>query len=407
MSTAEKFSYEEFEREALIKLKKGVSLEGTDGVLAPLLKRLIEASLQGEMESHLIEEKATGTDKRNRRNGQTTKRVKTHYGNVAISTPRDREGTFEPELLPKRQTTLGGGLDHKIISLYALGMSYSAICDHLSQMYQLSLSPATITSITDKILPEVEQWQARSLESVYPILWLDAIHYKVREDNAIKTKAVYCLIGLNREGVKDLLGMYIGESESARFWLSVLNDIHRRGVQDVLIASIDNLKGFAQAIEAVFPKTKVQLCVVHQIRNSLKYVAQKDRKEVVSSLKEIYQANDLKQAEKALFQLDLQWQSKYPSMVKSWLENWDRLAQMFEFPDMVRKLMYTTNVIESFNSQLRKVTKSKRVFTNDQALMKLLFLVQQKIYERSGTISCWKQIMAQLIIIFEDRLNVQ
>ncbi len=407
MSIEEKFSYDEFEKEALTKLKKGVSLEGKDGVLAPLLKRLLEASLQGEMESHLLEEKASGIDKKNRRNGQTTKNVKTHYGNIDISTPRDRAGTFEPEILPKRQTTLGDGLDHKIISLYALGMSYSDICDHLSQMYQLSLSPATITSITDKILPEVEQWQARSLESVYPILWLDAIHYKVREDNAIKTKAVYCLIGLNREGVKDLLGMYIGESESARFWLSVLNDIHRRGVQDVLIASIDNLKGFAQAIEAVFPKAKVQLCIVHQIRNSLKYVAQKDRKEVVSSLKEIYQANDLKQAEKALFQLDLQWQSKYPSMVKSWLENWDRLAQMFEFPDMVRKLMYTTNVIESFNSQLRKVTKSKRVFTNDQALMKLLFLVQQKIYERSGTISCWKQIMAQLIIIFEDRLNVQ
>ena len=407
MSTEEEFSYDEFEKEALTKLKKGVSLEGKDGVLAPLLKRLLEASLQGEMESHLLEEKASGIDKKNRRNGQTTKNVKTHYGNIDISTPRDRAGTFEPEILPKRQTTLGDGLDHKIISLYALGMSYSDICDHLSQMYQLSLSPATITSITDKILPEVEQWQARSLESVYPILWLDAIHYKVREDNAIKTKAVYCLIGLNREGVKDLLGMYIGESESARFWLSVLNDIHRRGVQDVLIASIDNLKGFAQAIEAVFPKAKVQLCIVHQIRNSLKYVAQKDRKEVVASLREVYQANDLKQAEKALFQLDLQWQSKYPSMVKSWLENWDRLAQMFEFPDMVRKLMYTTNVIESFNSQLRKVTKSKRVFTNDQALIKLLFLVQQKIYERSGTINCWKQIMAQLIIIFEDRLNVQ
>jgi len=407
MSIEEKFSYDEFEKEALIKLKKGVSLEGKDGVLAPLLKRLIEVSLQGEMESHLLEEKATGTDKKNRRNGQTTKKVKTHYGNVEISTPRDREGTFEPEILPKRQTTLGDGLDHKIISLYALGMSYNDICEHLSQMYQISLSPATITSITDKILPEIEQWQTRCLESVYPILWLDAIHYKVREDNAIKTKAVYCLIGLNREGVKDLLGMYIGENESARFWLSVLNDIHRRGVQDILIASIDNLKGFAQAIEAVFPKTKVQLCIVHQIRNSLKYVAEKDRKEAVASLKEIYQANDLKQAEKALFQLDLQWQSKYPSMVKSWLENWNRLAQMFEFPDMIRKLMYTTNVIESFNSQLRKVTKSKRVFTNDQALMKLLFLVQQKIYEKAGPIKGWKQIIAQLIIIFEDRLNVQ
>lgn len=385
MDIDDQFNYHEFEKEALAKLKKGVLLEGKDGVLAPLLKRLIEASLQGEMESHLLEEKATGTDKRNRRNGQTSKKVKTHYGNIDISTPRDREGTFEPEILPKRQTTLGEGLDHKIISLYALGMSYNDICDHLSQMYQLTLSPATITAITDKILPEIEQWQTRSLESVYPILWLDAIHYKVREDNAIKTKAVYCLIGLNREGVKDLLGMYVGENESARFWLSVLNDIHRRGVQDILIASIDNLKGFAQAIEAVFPRTKVQLCIVHQIRNSLKYVAIKDRKEVVASLKEIYQANDLKQAEKALFQLDLQWQSKYPSMVKSWLENWNRLAQMFEFPDMIRKLMYTTNVIESFNSQLRKVTKSKRVFTNDQALMKLLFLVQQKIYEKIGT----------------------
>lgn len=407
MSIEGKFIYDEFEKEALTKLKNGVSLEGKDGVLAPLLKRLLEASLQGEMEDHLLEGKAQEPQRKNRRNGLTSKKVKTHYGSIDISTPRDREGTFEPELLPKRQTTLGDGLDHKIISLYALGMSYKDICDHLSQMYQLTLSPATITSITDKIIPEVEQWQTRPLESVYPILWLDAIHYKVREDNAIKTKAVYCLIGLNREGVKDLLGMYIGENESARFWLTVLNDIHRRGVQDILIASIDNLKGFAQAIEAVFPKTKVQLCVVHQIRNSLKYVAIKDRKEVVLSLKGIYQANDLKQAEKALFQLDLQWGSKYPSMVKSWLENWERLSQMFEFPDLIRKLMYTTNVIESFNSQLRKVTKSKRVFTNDQALMKLLFLVQQKIYEKAGPINGWKQVMTQLIIIFEDRMNVQ
>jgi transposase-like protein len=407
MSIDDQFNYKEFEQEALSKLKQGVSLEGKDGVLAPLLKRLLEASLQGEMEGHLLEEKTKDPQKKNRRNGQTTKKVKTPYGSVDIATPRDREGTFEPEILPKRQTTLGDGLDHKIISLYALGMSYSDICDHLSQMYQLTLSPATITSITDKILPEVEQWQTRSLESVYPILWLDAIHYKVREDNAIKTKAVYCLIGLNREGVKDLLGMYIGENESARFWLSVLNDIHRRGVQDILIASIDNLKGFAQAIEAVFPHTKVQLCIVHQIRNSLKYVACKDRQSVVSSLKEIYQANDIKQAEKALFQLDLHWSSKYPSMVKSWMENWERLSQMFNYPDQIRKMIYTTNIIESFNSQLRKVTKSKRVFTNDQALMKLLFLVQQKVYKNAGPILAWKQIMAQLIIIFEDRMNVQ
>ena len=407
MITEGQFNYDDFEKEALDKLKRGVSLEGKDGVLAPLLKRLLDASLQGELEGHLLEEKAQETGRNNRRNGLSTKKVKTLYGPIDITTPRDRNGSFEPEILPKRQTTLGDGLDHKIIGLYALGMSYTDICDHLSQMYQLTLSPATITSITDKILPEIEQWQTRPLESVYPILWLDAIHYKVRQDNAIKTKAVYCLIGLNREGVKDLLGMYIGENESARFWLSVLNDIHRRGVNDILIASIDNLKGFAQAIEAVFPHTRVQLCIVHQVRNSLKYVPYKDRKEVAQTLKDIYQSNDLIQAEKALNQLDLLWRSKYPSIVKSWLENWERLSQMFDFPDQIRKLIYTTNVIESFNSQLRKVTKSKRVFTNDQALMKLLFLVQQKIYEKSGTIKGWKQIMAQLIIIFEDRMNVQ
>ena len=407
MVTEGEFNYDDFEKDALDKLKRGVSLEGKDGVLAPLLKRLLDASLQGELEGHLLEGKAQETGRNNRRNGLSTKKVKTLYGPIDVTTPRDRNGSFEPEILPKRQTTLGDGLDHKIIGLYALGMSYTDICDHLSQMYQLTLSPATITSITDKILPEIEQWQTRPLESVYAILWLDAIHYKVREDNAIKTKAVYCLIGLNREGVKDLLGMYIGENESARFWLSVLNDIHRRGANDILIASIDNLKGFAQAIEAVFPHTRVQLCIVHQVRNSLKYVPYKDRKEVAQTLKDIYQSNDLVQAEKALNQLDLQWRSKYPSMVKSWLENWERLSQMFDFPDQIRKLIYTTNVIESFNSQLRKVTKSKRVFTNDQALMKLLFLVQQKIYEKAGPILGWKQIMAQLIIIFEDRMNVQ
>jgi putative transposase len=407
MFTEGEFNYDDFEKEALDKLKRGVSLEGKDGVLAPLLKRLLDASLQGELEGHLLEGRAQETGRNNRRNGLSTKKVKTLYGPIDITTPRDRNGSFEPEILPKRQTTLGDGLDHKIIGLYALGMSYTDICDHLSHMYQLTLSPATITSITDKILPEIEQWQTRPLESIYPILWLDAIHYKVRQDNAIKTKAVYCLIGLNREGVKDLLGMYIGENESARFWLSVLNDIHRRGVNDILIASIDNLKGFAQAIEAVFPHTRVQLCIVHQVRNSLKYVPHKDRKEVAQTLKDIYQSNDLVQAEKALNQLDLQWRAKYPSMVKSWLENWERLSQMFDFPDQIRKLIYTTNVIESFNSQLRKVTKSKRVFTNDQALMKLLFLVQQKIYEKAGPILGWKQIMAQLIIIFEDRMNVQ
>jgi putative transposase len=402
MNKREEFDYKEFEKEALSKLKQGVSLEGENGILAPLLKRLLEAGLQGELAGHLSQ----SGEAKNRRNGISSKKVKTHYGNIEVSTPRDRNGSFEPELLPKRKTTLGEGLDHKIISLYALGMSYTDICDHLSEMYQLNISPSTITAITDKIVPEIEEWQTRSLESVYPIVWMDAIHYKVREDNAIKTKAVYCLIGLNREGIKDLLGMYIGQAESASFWLSVLNDIQRRGVHDILIASIDNLKGFSQAIEAVFPKTKVQLCIVHQIRNSLKYVAYKDRKAVVVSLKDIYQANNKLLAEKALSKFDEQWTNKYPYIIKSWLENWDKLSQMFEYPDMIRKLIYTTNIIESFNSQLRKVTKSKRVFTNDQALIKLLYLVQLKIFENAGPILGWKQIMAQFIIIFEQRWSV-
>ena len=402
MNKTEGFDYKEFEKDALLKLKQGISLEGENGVLAPLLKRLLEAGLQGELDGHLSQCGET----RNRRNGISTKKVKTHYGSIDVSTPRDRNGSFEPELLAKRQTTLGEGLDHKIISLYALGMSYTDICDHLSEMYQLNISPSSITAITDKIIPEIEEWQTRSLESVYPIVWMDAIHYKVREDNAIKSKAVYCLIGINRQGIKDLLGMYIGQAESARFWLSVLNDIQRRGVQDIFIASIDNLKGFSQAIEAVFPKTKVQLCIVHQIRNSLKYVSNKERQAVVDSLKEIYKANDKDQAEKALARFDEQWSMKYPYIIKSWLENWDRLSQMFEFPDMIRKMIYTTNIIESFNSQLRKVTKSKRVFTNDQALMKLLYLVQRKILENIYPIAGWRQIMSQFIIIFEQRWNI-
>ena len=402
MNKTEGFDYKEFEKDALLKLKQGISLEGENGVLAPLLKRLLEAGLQGELDGHLSQCGET----RNRRNGISTKKVKTHYGSIDVSTPRDRNGSFEPELLAKRQTTLGEGLDHKIISLYALGMSYTDICDHLSEMYQLNISPSSITAITDKIIPEIEEWQTRSLESVYPIVWMDAIHYKVREDNAIKSKAVYCLIGINRQGIKDLLGMYIGQAESARFWLSVLNDIQRRGVQDIFIASIDNLKGFSQAIEAVFPKTKVQLCIVHQIRNSLKYVPNKERQAVADSLKEIYKANNKDQAEKALARFDEQWSMKYPYIIKSWLENWDRLSQMFEFPVMIRKMIYTTNIIESFNSQLRKVTKTKRVFTNDQALMKLLYLVQRKILEKINPIAGWRQIMSQFIIIFEQRWNI-
>lgn len=395
------FDYKQFEQEALDQLRSGKRLEGSDGILAPLIKRLVEASLEGELDAHLSE----GQDA-NRRNGKQSKKVKTGFGIVDITTPRDRNSSFEPQILPKRQTTLGEALDHKVINLYGKGLSYTDICEHLEELYGLTVSPATLTAITDRVLEDVKQWQNRTLESVYPLVWLDAIHYKVRENGAILTKAVYCVIGLNRDGVKDLLGLYIGQQESARFWLSVLTDLQNRGVKDICIACIDNLKGFAEAIESIFPYTEVQLCIIHQIRNSTKYVVFKERKAVMEDLKNIYQAANEKQAENALEELSLKWKDKYPYMVKSWQNNWGRLSCFYKYPKEIRKVMYTTNIIESFNSQLRKVTKSKRVFTNDDALLKLLYLVFTNIKVGwIGPIHGWKLISSQLIIIFEDRMN--
>lgn len=395
------FNYKEFEQEAIQRLQGGQPLEGKDGVLAPLIKRLIEAGLNGEMDAHLIDRSG-----KNRRNGKMGKQVKTAFGKVEIDTPRDRNSTFEPQLLPKRQTTLGEALDHKIISLYGRGMSYSDICKHLEELYGLTVSPSTLSLITDRIIEDVKAWQNRPLESVYPFMWLDAIHYKVREDGAIKTKAVYCLLGVNREGIKDLLGLYISENEGARFWLNVLTDIQNRGVKDIIIACIDNLKGFAEAIETIFPKTEVQLCIVHQIRNSTRFVAYKDIKQVMKDLKEIYRASSKEQAEKGLALLQEQWESKYPSMIRSWLDNWERLSNYFKYPKEIRRIIYTTNIIESFHSQLRKVTKSKRVFTSDMSLLKLLYLVQSNLKKYwAGPMFSWKLAYAQMTIFFEERMN--
>jgi putative transposase len=397
----ETFNFKQFEDEAIQQLRSGKPLEGKDGVLAPLIKRLVESSLNGELDAHLDSE-----DSLNRRNGKMSKQVKTGFGTVEINTPRDRNGSFEPETLAKRQTTLGEALDNKVISMYSKGMSYSDICSHLEELYGLLVSPAALTAITDRVLEDIKSWQNRSLESIYPMVWLDAIHYKVKEQGSIKTKAVYCVIGLNREGIKDLLGLYIGENEGARFWLQVLTDIQNRGVKDIFIACIDNLKGFADAIEGIFPQTEVQLCVIHQIRNSTKYVAIKERKEVMTDLKEVYQASTPEQAEKALFSLDLKWAKRYPLMVKSWLNNWNRLSNYFKYPKEIRTIIYTTNIIESFHSQLRKITKTKRVFHSDQSLLKLLYLVFQN--NKSGwlaPVQGWKKLYAQLSIIFEERIN--
>lgn len=395
------FNFKEFEEQAVKRLREGHSLEGKDGVLAPLIKRLVEAGLNGEMDVHL-----EGSPKINRRNGKTGKQVKTAFGSVEIETPRDRNSSFEPQLLPKRQTTLGDGLDHKVIALYGLGMSYKDICKHLEELYGLTVSPATLSTITDKIIEEVKSWQNRPLESVYPFVWLDAIHYKVKEDGAIKTKAVYCLLGVDREGIKDLLGLYISENEGARFWLNVLADIQNRGVKDILIACIDNLKGFAEAIETIFPRTEVQLCVVHQIRNSTRFVASKDVRPVMKTLKEVYEAPSKEQAEKGLAILEEEWGTKYPAMIKSWFNNWERLSNYFKYPKEIRRIIYTTNIIESFHSQLRKVTKSKRVFSSDMSLFKLLYLVQGNLKKHwIGPISGWKLTHAQMMILFEERMN--
>jgi putative transposase len=395
------FNFKEFEQQAIKRLREGYSLEGKDGVLAPLIKRLVEAGLNGEMDAHLI-----GSSRINRRNGKTGKQVKTAFGSVEIETPRDRNSSFEPQLLPKRQTTLGDGLDHKVIGLYGLGMSYKDICKHLEELYGLTVSPATLSAITDKIIEEVKIWQSRPLESVYPFMWLDAIHYKVKEDGAIKTKAVYCLLGVNREGIKDLLGLYISENEGARFWLNVLADIQNRGVKDILIACIDNLKGFAEAIETIFPRTEVQLCVVHQIRNSTRFVPTKDIRAVIKTLKEVYEASSKEQAEKGLATLEEEWGAKYPAMIKSWFNNWERLSNYFKYPKEIRRIIYTTNIIESFHSQLRKVTKSKRVFSSDMSLFKLLYLVQGNLKQNwEFPIAGWKLTHAQIMILFEERMN--
>src|ERR1017187_3291857 len=331
----ETFDYTNFEAEALKLLKKGKDLGGKDGVIAPIIKRLVEASLEGELKDHLKEKKPG-----NRRNGKMGKQVKTSYGSVSINTPRDRDGTFQPQTLPKRETVLGEALDNKVISLYGKGMSYADICEHLEELYGLTVSPSALTAITDSVMEDVRMWQNRELESVYPIVWMDAIHYKVKEHGAIRTKAVYCVIGCNRQGEKDLLGLYIGKSESATFWLGVMSDLRNRGVEDIFIACIDNLSGFSKAIEASFPQTDIQLCIIHQIRNSLNYVAYKDKREVVACLKNVYQAPSKEQAESGLLILEEQWSKKYPAMVKSWLNNWELLSNYFKYPPEIRKAIY-------------------------------------------------------------------
>lgn len=384
--------------EAMLSLQSGKPLEGKDGAITPLIKRLIEASMDGEIDHHLNESRP------NRRNGKGKKVIKTSFGNVELETPRDRDSTYAPQILPKRQRTLGPSLENKIISLYALGMSYRDIAAHIEEMYGMELSAAQLTAITDKVWPEIEEWRSRGLDEVYPFIWLDALFYKVRQDGQVRKMAAYMVLGMNLEGEKDLLGIYLAETESATFWLQVLSDLQARGVRDIIIASIDNLTGFKEAIQSLFPKTDVQLCIVHQIRNSLKYVNWKHEKEVIRDIKSVYKAPNLAAAEQALDAFEDKWGKLYPAAVRSWRTNWDGLSCFFSYPLEIRRIMYTTNSIEGFNRQIRKATKTKGAFPSERALYKMLYLVASNVKKKWSTPSSWKAVISILDLQYHDRL---
>jgi putative transposase len=338
-------------------------------MMKELMGSTIEEMLQGELEEELGYAKHDYANKKtvNSRNGFSEKKVRSDYGDIAIKVPRDRNGEFEPEIIKKNQKELGG-IEKQILTLYAKGMSTREIEDFIDNMYGAKVSPSLISRITDRILPEIREWQSRPLKRLYAMVFMDAIHYHVRQDGQVVNKAVYVAIGIDMTGRKDVLGLYIGENESSKFWLTVMNELKHRGVEDILICSVDGLPGFSQAISAVYPESIVQRCVVHQIRNSTRYVSYKDIKEFIKDLKLVYQASTLELAETNLNKLEDKWKNKYPSSIKSWQDNWTQLSAYFAYPKEIRKMIYTTNSIENFNRQLRKVTKTKAAYPSDDAL---------------------------------------
>lgn len=400
----EQFNLEEIKKKALEQFRSGKSLYGKDGAFAPMLKSFLEAALEGELDSHLdADERKEG----NRKNGKTSKTLQTSDGPLEIEIGRDRNSTFEPELVKKRETVLADTLESKIIGLYGLGMSFRDISSHLKEMYDADISHTTLSAITDRIIPVIKEWQGRPLEDMYCIVWLDAMHYKVKDEGRITSRAVYHILGINKDGRKDLLGMYVSESEGANFWLSVLSDLRNRGVADILIACIDNLNGFSEAIESIFPKVEVQSCLVHQIRNSLKYIASKDQKPFMADLKEVYRAATKDLAEQQLDALDKKWGKKYPLVINSWRNNWPKLSTYFKYDPAIRKMIYTTNTIEGFHRQVRKVTKTKGAFPSDMALLKLIYLAYVNIRKKcTAPLQNWAMTVSQLSIWFEGRIKL-
>lgn len=404
MKEKEEFDLESMKKKALEQIRSGQSLYGKDGAFAPLLKHFLESALESELDSHLDEgERSQG----NRKNGKVSKRLKTSSGTLDLETSRDRLGSFEPELIKKRETVLADSLESKIIGLYGHGMSLRDISRHIKEMYDTDISATTLSSITDRIIPQIKEWQSRPLESLYCIVWMDAMHYKVREDSRIVSRAVYNILGINKDGHKELLGMYVSSSEGATFWLGVLTDLRNRGVEDILISCIDNLKGFAEAIQAVYPQSEVQTCVVHQIRNSIKYVASKDQKEFIRDLKTVYRAESLELAELRLDELEEKWGKKCGKVIESWRNNWTKLTTYFKYTPSIQRLIYTTNTVEGFHRQIRKVTKTKGAFTSDMALLKLIYLAQHNVSQKwTMPLANWGQTAQQLAIWFSGRMKL-
>jgi len=382
-------------------VKSGQSVTAKGGVLNDLLKQLTEMTLQAEIDSHLAQDL-----EKNRKNGYSEKTMRTEHGEFQLKTPRDRNGSFEPQAVKKNQTHMSDEIEKKMLSLFSLGSSYSQIIDHIEEIYGVHFSKPAITSVTDKLIPMLEEWKKRPLDAIYPFMYLDAIHYKVREDGHYISKAFYTVLGVNVEGKKEILGLYLNESEGAKFWLQVLTDLQNRGVQDILIASIDGLKGFPEAINAIFPDTEIQLCIVHQIRNSLKYVASKNQKEFAAELKTVYQAFTKEEAEAALDKLEEKWGKKYPIVFDSWYNNWENLSSYFKYPADIRRIIYTTNIIESVHRQFRTLTKTKGAFPHDNSLLKLLYAgIRNAEKKWTMPIRNWSLTISQLNIHFKERLK--
>jgi len=399
----EEFDFKAFAKQAGDALRSGKPLAGKDGVFTPLLKMIIESALEGELDDHLGETRKSG---KNRRNGHGAKKLQSSLGGFEVLAPRDRNSSFEPQIVEKRQHKISSDIDQQIIALFSRGMSYRDIQDHVGEMYGIEVSEGTLTAITDRIFPQILAWQNRPLESLYPVIWLDAMHFKVREDGAVKTKAVYSILGVTTRGEKEVIGVYFGDHESSKFWRQVLHELKQRGIEDVLIACIDNLNGFADAIEDVFPQTDVQLCLVHQMRNSMKCISEKDMKPMVRDLKKIYKADNEKMALHYLQEAEETWGSKYKVVFKSWYRNWDRLTNFYKYPPQLRRLIYTTNPIESYHRMVRKVTKTKGAFSSENAILKQIYLATMNAQTKwNGTIFAWPSIRKDLIAYFEDRFN--